>query len=149
MLQFEWDVFQKKNQLKCVLLNFYDTIVVKLPCLVSITFWSLSLFDVNMYWMLIPTILYWTTSIDRICKVPRSNLRSNSDIVVVIAEVLDFPQKNPYQKKMRWSKMGRGAGGVSVFLLKVKKTVFMPPLNSCLCSHCSSQSKSKSNSLSL
>ena len=29
---------------------------------------------------------------------------------------------NPYQKKMRWSK--KGGGGVSVFLLKVKKTVF-------------------------
>ena len=34
--------------------------------------------------------------------------------------------KHPYQKKLRWSKKG----GVSVFLLKVKKTVFLcpPPL---------------------
>ena len=30
--------------------------------------------------------------------------------------------KNPYQKKLRWSK--KGEGGVSVFLLKVKKKQF-------------------------
>ena len=35
-------------------------------------------------------------------------------------------QKNPFQKKLRWSK--KGEGGVSVFLLKVKKHFFVPSL---------------------
>ena len=36
-------------------------------------------------------------------------------------------QKNPYQKKLRWSK--KGEGGSQFFLLKVKKQFFMPPLS--------------------
>ena len=42
--------------------------------------------------------------------------------------------KNPYQKKLRWSKKGEG-GSQFFFTKSKKKTVFMPPL-----SHVSSES---------
>ena len=34
-------------------------------------------------------------------------------------------QKNPYQKKLRWSK--KGEGGTQFLFTKSKKNIFMPP----------------------